>query len=628
MANKVAGLYIKLSSDSAEFRNDMKRITSDVKKMGNRVNRESNRIKYAFNKIRRAAQVVASAFIFVAGIKQLSRLVTGMAQAEDSVKLLQARFNQFARTGDSFTRVYKLSKELGVSLDETANGMTRLLVATKSMGTAQPILEDVYKNIVILGRAGGTSAEEMKGAMRQLSQGLASGRLQGEELRSVLENLPLVAMEIADQMGIGIGQIRQYAKDGKITGEVVVEAMREIGIAMEDLPQTWSMQTENLRTEWTLFLADLSKAVDEAGLLKSLTEAVKWVRLTLLGGFGGVPTEIVRSRREDQADKVQRLRRSLEELGQNPDNLVIPPAQMYGAQGVYDPYSQVRAVADAYKEAKDRLAEYNKELKERATQEDFAAKAAAGREAAKNFAEEARILKTIPLIDADDRIRAAWKRINENFENIADTVKNKLGGAFKQFTDKVTEAQTAIGRGISLEEWQAYRRMLKDELIPELENVNDVTDKMSVYSEQAARNIQDAFAEFLFDPFEDGVKGMLKSFLDAIRRMIANQAAASFFQNSGLGSWLQGAFGGGRAMGGPVSSGTTYLVGERGPELFTPSMSGNIIPNGQMGGSTTIYNIEAGADVATIMAEVIPALERTRVAAVNEVIHRKQEGRL
>ena len=121
---------------------------------------------------------------------------------------------------------------------------------------------------------------------------------------------------------------------------------------------------------------------------------------------------------------------------------------------------------------------------------------------------------------------------------------------------------------------------------------------------------------------------MLKSFVDAIRRMIAEQAAAKFFETSGIGEWVGNLFGGPRAMGGPVSAGTSYLVGERGPEILTMGAgSGYITPNHAMGGST-VYNIEAGADVATIMAEVIPALERTKNAAVGEVITRKREGRL
>ena len=45
----------------------------------------------------------------------------------------------------------------------------------------------------------------------------------------------------------------------------------------------------------------------------------------------------------------------------------------------------------------------------------------------------------------------------------------------------------------------------------------------------------------------------------------------------------------GRASGGPVSGGTPYIVGEQGPELFVPSNSGSIVPNGAMGGQTVIH---------------------------------------
>lgn len=140
-----------------------------------------------------------------------------------------------------------------------------------------------------------------------------------------------------------------------------------------------------------------------------------------------------------------------------------------------------------------------------------------------------------------------------------------------------------------------------------LSNIAVVAEKtfseFSAYADQAARNMQDAFADFLFDPFQDGLKGMLKGFLDVIRRMVAEQAAAKIFGSKssgglGLGGLITGAigalFGGGgktpsgggisnfsgpRALGGPVDMGRSYLVGERGPELFTPGRSGMITPN-------------------------------------------------
>jgi hypothetical protein len=61
-------------------------------------------------------------------------------------------------------------------------------------------------------------------------------------------------------------------------------------------------------------------------------------------------------------------------------------------------------------------------------------------------------------------------------------------------------------------------------------------------------------------------------------------------------------FRGPRALGGPVAPGGSYLVGERGPELFTPSSSGNITPNGAMGGNTITVNVNGGDPDAVVRA--------------------------
>jgi hypothetical protein len=141
--------------------------------------------------------------------------------------------------------------------------------------------------------------------------------------------------------------------------------------------------------------------------------------------------------------------------------------------------------------------------------------------------------------------------------------------------------------------------------------------ELDVYSQRAAENMQDAFANFLFDPFKDGLKGMLRGFIDVIRQMVAQQAAAQIFGSkasggSGFGDFITGAvssfFGGFRANGGPVSAGKGYVVGERGPELFLPRSSGSIVPNG--GGGMTIapvYNIDARGATQDVI-RMLPAI--------------------
>jgi hypothetical protein len=131
---------------------------------------------------------------------------------------------------------------------------------------------------------------------------------------------------------------------------------------------------------------------------------------------------------------------------------------------------------------------------------------------------------------------------------------------------------------------------------------------MTVFAEQASRNMQDALATFLFDPFKDGLKGMLRSFVDTIRQMVAQAAAAKIFgMLGGLGkgggnsfvSALGSFFGGFKAQGGPVSAGRGYIVGERGPEWFTPGTSGYITPNGSRGATIApVFHIDArGAQI-------------------------------
>jgi hypothetical protein len=91
--------------------------------------------------------------------------------------------------------------------------------------------------------------------------------------------------------------------------------------------------------------------------------------------------------------------------------------------------------------------------------------------------------------------------------------------------------------------------------------------------------------------------------LDMRRQMYVFKELAGAFGGASGGFWgaLFSGMGGGKAAGESVSSGMSYLVGEKGPEIFTPGGSGAITPNGALGGQVT-YNIDArGADASVEM---------------------------
>ena len=105
--------------------------------------------------------------------------------------------------------------------------------------------------------------------------------------------------------------------------------------------------------------------------------------------------------------------------------------------------------------------------------------------------------------------------------------------------------------------------------------------------------IQKYVAPFLGGVFKLAIQGIGIAIAVVVTQV---SALISGFQKviefgSKVGSFVGGLFGGGRATGGPVMQGTTYLVGEQGPELFTPSSSGSIIPNNALGRSSSTINI-------------------------------------
>lgn len=91
---------------------------------------------------------------------------------------------------------------------------------------------------------GGTKGQAKKNAVLQLTQGLASGQLQGDEFRSIAENAPIIENIIAKTMGVSRGELKKLASEGKITAEVIKKAMTEnaaeINEQFRKLPHTMS----------------------------------------------------------------------------------------------------------------------------------------------------------------------------------------------------------------------------------------------------------------------------------------------------------------------------------------------------------------------------------------------------
>ena len=97
----------------------------------------------------------------------------------------------------------------------------------------------------------------------------------------------------------------------------------------------------------------------------------------------------------------------------------------------------------------------------------------------------------------------------------------------------------------------------------------------------------------------------------------------------GAGGFLGKLFGGGKESGGTVQGGRSYVVGERGPELFTPGRTGSIAPSGSFGGSNIVVNVDASGSSVEGDADQAAQLGKMLGAAVQaELVRQKRPGGL
>lgn len=162
-----------------------------------------------------------------------------LLQTADRAKLLS---NQLATVTSGSSdlaniqdRLYDISQRSRSGLESTARIYARTARASEFFAASQEDLLRVTETIQKAFSVGGATQAEAFGAAIQLSQGIASDRFSGEEFRSVAENAPVLLQNMAKQLGVNIGKLREMAHAGQLTGKVVVDAILKSSDAIDTL---------------------------------------------------------------------------------------------------------------------------------------------------------------------------------------------------------------------------------------------------------------------------------------------------------------------------------------------------------------------------------------------------------
>ena len=180
----------------------------------------------------------------------------GLLNLSDTVSSTTARLNlmtgSLERADALNQQIYQSALRTGSSYAETANMVAQFgnLAgdAFENSGEILAFAEQINKQVVLSGASG----QAASAAIYQLTQGLSSGALRGEELNSVMEQTPTIAQTIADYLGMSTGELREFASQGGLSADIVKNAMlgaaEETNEKFEQMPMTWGRVFNNFQT--------------------------------------------------------------------------------------------------------------------------------------------------------------------------------------------------------------------------------------------------------------------------------------------------------------------------------------------------------------------------------------------
>ncbi len=168
---------------------------------------------------------VAAPLAAVAGV---GAVAAAGIDAEAQQVRLKALTDQFGEYNQAQQSAATIAGTLRLSTAEAQKEFSNLYAALRPSGFTIRELEDALIGFSAAARNSGATAQETAGAVLQLKQALASGRLQGEELRAIREQAPLVAQAIAREMKISIGDLKKAGEEGKITTEIMLKALSKL----------------------------------------------------------------------------------------------------------------------------------------------------------------------------------------------------------------------------------------------------------------------------------------------------------------------------------------------------------------------------------------------------------------
>jgi tape measure domain-containing protein len=595
------------------------------------VQNRTNKLQSSFNGLRNA--------IAVSGIALVGRQAVRTSANFDK---LNVRLGLLTKQNGTFARSQQIAadaqKAFGLSATEALEGITDITARLAPLNVGVEDIKSTFFGFNTAAKLAGASTIEASNAFRQLAQALGSGRLAGDEFRSISEQIPTLLAPIAKELNVPIGSLKELAAQGKLTSDVVLRALRKIerdgGASLKELIandptqifKNFSNATEDLSRAFGTQLRPVVEEVTKL-LTELITQVTRFVN-SPIGKAAFILTSIALAGKGVAAilpavalglQKVA-FAGGLATVALN----ALPFVAIASAIGFVT--TAIIAFIDKQKEKTRLITEGGKAELKAAIESLKAERAKVASQRRGTGLQQERLDKLDEEIEKlRERLRLLNKS-NQEQEEAEDKIK-KQEEAAEKLKEKFMEIGKAIEEGLvqNLTDAVMGTKTLAEAAISVLNQLKRKLIEVAI--QQAVSGFGNFLGNALGSIFSGRPAGAMKVSADSLALGKAASQATGIPMNLPKGSFGITK----REKGGPVNAGGSFLVGEKGPEMFVPSRSGTIIPNNAMGGVTNniVVNVDAsGTAVQGDDANASQFGEQLAAAIQAEIINQKRSGGL
>lgn len=261
MAGSLGHLNIQLELDQVKFQSGINNAQGRVKRFTDTTTKQLSNIERSMNSLNRVSANLFKAGIAGFGANQLKGFADGYTEIQNKLRLVESASISSSK---GLSNVFDIALKTNQSINATSGVYQRFAQNAETLKISQAQIASLTETVSKAVAVSGASAGAADAALTQFGQALGSGILRGDEFNSVMEQTPALAKAIATGLGVTTGELRNMAKEGKLTMDVLVPALERAKESVDDQFNTRiltiSAAFENLNTSTVKWIGELDKS--------------------------------------------------------------------------------------------------------------------------------------------------------------------------------------------------------------------------------------------------------------------------------------------------------------------------------------------------------------------------------